>query len=75
MLTNKPILDTTDYLLKAQLIPLKMASVAATVWVYWMFKPWSGFDAKPATPSPRTRGEIVQFPQLSHMQHLIGDYS
>lgn len=45
MLTNKPILDTTDYLLKAQLLPPKMASYAATIWFYWMFKPWSGFDS------------------------------
>ena len=42
MLTNKPILDTTDYLLKAQTLPLEMASYAATIWFSWMFKPWSG---------------------------------
>ncbi|MBP6800056.1 MAG: hypothetical protein RLZZ220_263 [Pseudomonadota bacterium] len=45
MLTNKPILDTTDYLLKAQTLPLEMASYAATIWFSWMFKPWSGFDS------------------------------
>lgn len=45
MLTNKPILDTTDYLLKVQRLPFGMASYAATVWFSWMFKPWSVFDS------------------------------
>ena len=42
MLTTTPILDTTDYLLKAQTLPLEMASYAATIWFAWMLKPWSG---------------------------------
>jgi len=45
MLTTKPILDTTDYLFKAQTLPLEMASYAATIWFAWMFKPWPGVES------------------------------
>jgi len=41
MLTTKPVIDTTDYLLKAQSLPLEMASYAARIWLAWMCAPWS----------------------------------
>ncbi|WP_300441757.1 hypothetical protein [Zoogloea sp.] len=41
MLTTKPVIDTTDYLMKAQSLPLEMASYAARIWFAWMCAPWS----------------------------------
>ena len=41
MLTTKPVIDTTDYLMKAQSLPLEMASYAASIWFAWMCAPCS----------------------------------
>jgi len=55
MLTTKPVIDTTDYMMKAQSLPLEMASYAARIWFAWMCAPWS--KSGPSKPQ-QTRGAL-----------------